>query len=148
MCICNICVQVWLSVYVCKYICIVYGDIVFEICLVAHTYLLTSQHIITRHHVITHHQAAAKSANAHNFISEFPDGYKTQVGEKGVFVRMYACVCIAVHMYVCHNRCMCMWDYSFIKCYSPCSHIHPHRHPDEWWAEAAHCHRQSNHQRP
>jgi len=28
-------------------------------------------------------EAAARSANAHNFISEFPDGYKTQVGERG-----------------------------------------------------------------
>ena len=28
--------------------------------------------------------AAAKSANAHDFISEFPDGYLTEVGERGV----------------------------------------------------------------
>ena len=28
--------------------------------------------------------AAAKSANAHEFISEFPDGYLTEVGERGV----------------------------------------------------------------
>uniref|UniRef100_A0ACD6A4J6 Uncharacterized protein n=1 Tax=Avena sativa TaxID=4498 RepID=A0ACD6A4J6_AVESA len=28
--------------------------------------------------------AAAKAANAHNFISELPDGYNTQVGEHGV----------------------------------------------------------------
>ncbi len=28
--------------------------------------------------------AAAKSANAHDFISEFPDGYQTVVGERGV----------------------------------------------------------------
>jgi len=28
-------------------------------------------------------EAAARSANAHNFITEFPDGYKTQVGERG-----------------------------------------------------------------
>lgn len=28
-------------------------------------------------------EAAAKSANAHNFITQFPDGYRTQVGEKG-----------------------------------------------------------------
>jgi len=28
-------------------------------------------------------EQAAKSANAHKFISEFPDGYDTQVGEKG-----------------------------------------------------------------
>ena len=28
--------------------------------------------------------AAAKAANAHDFISEFPDGYKTMVGERGV----------------------------------------------------------------
>ena len=27
---------------------------------------------------------AAKSANAHDFISEFPDGYQTEVGERGV----------------------------------------------------------------
>jgi len=27
---------------------------------------------------------AAKAANAHNFITSFPDGYKTEVGEKGV----------------------------------------------------------------
>jgi len=27
--------------------------------------------------------AAAKAANAHNFVSEFPDQYKTQVGERG-----------------------------------------------------------------
>lgn len=26
---------------------------------------------------------AAKAANAHNFITSFPDGYNTQVGEKG-----------------------------------------------------------------
>ncbi|ESQ32653.1 hypothetical protein EUTSA_v10003534mg [Eutrema salsugineum] len=29
-------------------------------------------------------EEAAKASNAHNFISQFPDGYKTQVGEKGV----------------------------------------------------------------
>ncbi len=29
-------------------------------------------------------QAAAKAANAHDFISEFPDGYQTEVGERGV----------------------------------------------------------------
>jgi ATP-binding cassette subfamily B (MDR/TAP) protein 1 len=29
-------------------------------------------------------EAAAKMANAHDFISEFPSGYDTQVGEKGV----------------------------------------------------------------
>ena len=28
-------------------------------------------------------EAAAKMSNAHNFISGFPDGYNTQVGEKG-----------------------------------------------------------------
>ena len=28
-------------------------------------------------------ETAAKASNAHNFISEFPDGYNTQVGEKG-----------------------------------------------------------------
>ncbi len=28
-------------------------------------------------------EAAAKSANAHNFITSFPDGYNTKVGEKG-----------------------------------------------------------------
>jgi ABC-type multidrug transport system fused ATPase/permease subunit len=28
-------------------------------------------------------QEAAKLSNAHNFISEFPDGYNTFVGEKG-----------------------------------------------------------------
>jgi ATP-binding cassette subfamily B (MDR/TAP) protein 1 len=27
---------------------------------------------------------AAKAANAHNYISALPDGYKTQVGERGV----------------------------------------------------------------
>lgn len=26
---------------------------------------------------------AAKSSNAHNFISQLPDGYNTQVGQKG-----------------------------------------------------------------
>ena len=30
--------------------------------------------------------AAAKAANAHDFISEFPDGYETRVGERGVTV--------------------------------------------------------------
>jgi ABC-type multidrug transport system fused ATPase/permease subunit len=29
-------------------------------------------------------EAAAKAANAHNFVSEFPDGYDTIVGERGV----------------------------------------------------------------
>jgi ABC-type multidrug transport system fused ATPase/permease subunit len=29
-------------------------------------------------------EAAARSANAHEFITQFPDGYHTQVGEKGV----------------------------------------------------------------
>jgi ATP-binding cassette subfamily B (MDR/TAP) protein 1 len=29
-------------------------------------------------------EAAAQMANAHTFITEFPEGYKTQVGEKGV----------------------------------------------------------------
>lgn len=28
-------------------------------------------------------QEAAKKANAHDFIAEFPDGYQTMVGEKG-----------------------------------------------------------------
>lgn len=28
--------------------------------------------------------AAAKMANAHDFVSAFPDGYDTQVGEKGI----------------------------------------------------------------
>ena len=28
-------------------------------------------------------EAAAMAANAHNFIKAFPDGYQTQVGEKG-----------------------------------------------------------------
>lgn len=28
-------------------------------------------------------EAAAKLANAHDFISAFPDGYETQVGDKG-----------------------------------------------------------------
>lgn len=28
-------------------------------------------------------EEAARSANAHNFITQFPDGYRTQVGEKG-----------------------------------------------------------------
>ena len=28
-------------------------------------------------------EAAARAANAHNFISELPDGYKTSVGDKG-----------------------------------------------------------------
>jgi ATP-binding cassette subfamily B protein len=30
--------------------------------------------------------AAAKAANAHDFITEFPDGYETRVGERGVTV--------------------------------------------------------------
>lgn len=34
----------------------------------------------TREEVI----AAAKAANAHDFISEFPDGYDTEIGERGV----------------------------------------------------------------
>lgn len=29
-------------------------------------------------------EAAAKAANAHDFISRFPDGYQTAVGERGV----------------------------------------------------------------
>lgn len=29
-------------------------------------------------------EEAAKSANAHNFISQFPNGYRTDVGEKGL----------------------------------------------------------------
>jgi ATP-binding cassette subfamily B protein len=29
-------------------------------------------------------EQAAKAANAHDFITRFPDGYKTQVGERGV----------------------------------------------------------------
>ena len=28
-------------------------------------------------------EQAARAANAHDFISEFPDGYQTQVGQKG-----------------------------------------------------------------
>jgi ATP-binding cassette subfamily B (MDR/TAP) protein 1 len=28
-------------------------------------------------------EAAAKAANAFKFVSEFPDGFNTQVGEKG-----------------------------------------------------------------
>ncbi len=31
-------------------------------------------------------EAAARAANAHQFIMEFPDGYETQVGERGVTV--------------------------------------------------------------
>lgn len=38
-------------------------------------------------------EEAAKSANAHNFITQFPDGYRTQVGEKGIFMLcLYFCV--------------------------------------------------------
>ena len=29
-------------------------------------------------------EAAAKNANAHNFISQLPDGYNTHVGERGI----------------------------------------------------------------
>ncbi|MCO5174030.1 MAG: ABC transporter transmembrane domain-containing protein [Trueperaceae bacterium] len=31
-------------------------------------------------------QAAARAANAHDFITAFPDGYRTQVGERGVML--------------------------------------------------------------
>ena len=30
--------------------------------------------------------AAAKEANAHDFITSFPDGYETPIGEKGVLL--------------------------------------------------------------
>lgn len=36
-------------------------------------------------------QEAAKLSNAHNFISEFPDGYSTFVGEKGNIKNRHNC---------------------------------------------------------
>ena len=35
-------------------------------------------------HELPLHEAAAKTANAHTFISGFPDGYQTLVGERGI----------------------------------------------------------------
>lgn len=36
------------------------------------------------HHLIYQIVKAAKQANAHEFITKFPNGYETQVGERGV----------------------------------------------------------------
>ena len=35
---------------------------------------------------------AAKQANAHNFISEFPDGYRTRVGEGSTLISGGTCL--------------------------------------------------------
>ena len=42
-------------------------------------------------------EEAAKQANAHDFIVEFPDGYDTQMGEKGTQVRFLYCCRMAQH---------------------------------------------------
>jgi ABC-type multidrug transport system fused ATPase/permease subunit len=47
-------------------------------------------------------EAAAREANAHAFVSELPEGYNTQVGEKGAQVRRARrCHCVAVPRLTC-----------------------------------------------
>lgn len=51
-------------------------------------------------------EAAAKAANAHDFIVSFPDGYETQVGEMGVQLSggKAVCTCVKICVWVIHDR--------------------------------------------
>lgn len=45
-------------------------------------------------------EAAARKANAHDFILSFPDGYNTQVGDKGAQLSGGTCFASYVYLYV------------------------------------------------